>query len=188
VRDELGLDFQTLEAAKAAAQSHYETILSALSTAVPKTEAVEVTIKSLEWIKHPTANLWRADTIVGLYQVASVVSPATWTLDGLVGASASGDADSEFGAKAACQADFEQRIHSALYAAPPSIAILQEENRVLRSALKPFAKAAKRDVMFQDVATLNGTMASDYLTVGDLRRADAALNQPSASIAEGEGK
>lgn len=71
-------------------------------------------VKPLEWVKHPNASMWRCDTVVGLYQVAAIAQPATWTFDGLPGQTASGEADDEHEAKAAAQADYQARILSAL--------------------------------------------------------------------------
>jgi hypothetical protein len=71
-------------------------------------------VKPLEWVKHPNAYMWRCDTVVGLYQVAAIAQPATWTFDGLPGQTASGEADDEHEAKAAAQADYSARILSAL--------------------------------------------------------------------------
>lgn len=75
-----------------------------------------IAIKPLVWVKHPRADLWRCDTIVGLYQVSSVVSPASWTLDGRSMFAATGTADGEQAAKDAVQTDFEARIRTVLIA------------------------------------------------------------------------
>lgn len=84
---------------------------------------VEARVKPLDWVKHPTAALWRADTIIGRYQAFNIVHPSCWTFDSSDGlTTTSGDAETEAEAKAAAQADYEQRIRSALVeasAAPP---------------------------------------------------------------------
>jgi len=78
-----------------------------------KGEGVEV--KPLEWVKHPSADLWRADSLLGRHQVYAVISQTSWAFDAFDGITqASGDAGSIVAAKAAAQADYETRIRSAL--------------------------------------------------------------------------
>lgn len=72
----------------------------------------KTTVKALEWVKHPTADLWRSETIIGVYQVSSIVSPARWTFDGV--SSRDGEAATEPLAKDACQADFARQVRSLL--------------------------------------------------------------------------
>lgn len=77
-----------------------------------KLQPTATAVRALEWFKHPSANMWRAETVLGLYQVAAIVSPASWTFDGYT--HASGFADGEEAAKAAAQAHYEAAIRSAL--------------------------------------------------------------------------
>lgn len=73
-----------------------------------------VKVKALEWVKHPVAEAWRADTMLGTYQVwVGVMSPA-WQFDGLLGERINELSGTEAEAKAAAQSDYERRIRSAL--------------------------------------------------------------------------
>lgn len=77
-------------------------------------------VKALEWAKHPAHDLWRAQAQhIGWYGVAAIVSPASWSFDGL-DEQFTRDAESADDAKAAAQSDFEARIRSCLATAQPS--------------------------------------------------------------------
>jgi hypothetical protein len=88
--------------------------LDALAAPVDHPEVVGVKIKPLEWVKHPTVEAWRAETLVGLYQVWAVKG-ISWELSARE--STGGKAETIEAAKAAAQQDFETRIRSALTAA-----------------------------------------------------------------------
>lgn len=87
-------------------------------------EKMVVKVKPLEWIKHPTAEIWRCDTMIGTYKVFGLGPTPSWDFDGLddkgiplTKTSVSTSADV---AKAAAQADYERRILSAVEAVPAS--------------------------------------------------------------------
>jgi hypothetical protein len=86
-----------------------EAIRAALSAA----PAPEVKVKPLEWVKHPTANGWRAETILGTHQVWSI-NCVSWQFDGWSGDRLLEKAETVDAAKAAAQADYTTRIMSAL--------------------------------------------------------------------------
>jgi hypothetical protein len=86
----------------------------ALAAPVDHPEVVGVKIKPLEWVKHPAVEAWRAETLVGLYQVWAVKG-ISWELSARE--STGGKAETVEAAKAAAQQDFETRIRSALTAA-----------------------------------------------------------------------
>jgi hypothetical protein len=71
--------------------------------------------KALEWVKHPHANLWRADCLTGRYQVYAITSPITWGFDGFDGLTeVFGESPTEEAAKAAAQSHFDAAIASVL--------------------------------------------------------------------------
>lgn len=82
-------------------------------------------------------------------------------------------------AKAAAQADYEQRIRSALSSSQsdpaPEIAALREENERLRKALEPFAWIAKiiDNCGYEDAEFVSDDDVS--FQAGDFRRARAAV-------------
>lgn len=98
-------------------QAHFTAMLAIrayLATAGGGVEAVRM--KPLEWVKHPSADLWRADSILGRHQAYAVISQISWAFDAFDGITrTSGDASSLSEAKAAAQADYERRIRSALF-------------------------------------------------------------------------
>lgn len=78
-------------------------------------------IKPLQWEKHPYADMWRAFTIVGVYTVSTIID-VLWVFDGYEnGCQDAVDARDELDAKAACQADFNDRIKSVLERPNPSL-------------------------------------------------------------------
>lgn len=78
-------------------------------------------IKPLQWEKHPSADMWRAFTIVGVYTVSTIID-VLWVFDGYEnGCQDAVDARDELDAKAACQADFNDRIKSVLERPNPSL-------------------------------------------------------------------
>lgn len=75
----------------------------------------QVVVEGLKWVKHPTADLWRADNLLGRYQVYAVINIVSWAFDAHDGLTrSSGDAASVDEAKAAAQKDYEARIRSTL--------------------------------------------------------------------------
>jgi hypothetical protein len=71
--------------------------------------------KALEWVKHPHANLWRADCLTGRYQVYAITSPITWGFDGFDGLTeVFGESPTEEAAKAAAQSHFDAAVSSVL--------------------------------------------------------------------------
>lgn len=90
--------------------------------APPTAEAVGVQVKALEWVKHPSADLWRATTLVGQYDVSGIVSPAIWQFKPWDnGPWTDGEAADPKAAMARAQADYEARIRSALSATPGEV-------------------------------------------------------------------
>ena len=73
-----------------------------------------VEVKALDWAKHPVAEAWRADTMLGTYQVWIGSLATSWQFDSLLGESINEKSGSADEAKAAAQADFNQRILSAI--------------------------------------------------------------------------
>ena len=69
--------------------------------------------KALEWVQHPHAELWRADCLLGRYQVAAISSPISWGFDGFDGVTKVADeALTEDAAFAAAQSHFDAAIAS----------------------------------------------------------------------------
>lgn len=98
-------------------------VLRAASIHAPERSKEDVTVKPLEWHERVTG-VQRAETIVGDYRV--------WThyqADGVVfwqlsdGGIKAGGKGTEAECFAAAQADYEQRIRSALYAAPAPVPV-----------------------------------------------------------------
>lgn len=103
---------------KAFSRKDGQAIVSALRSAAASA-AVPVAVKALEWVRaHSDSTLSRAETVVDTYRV--------WTYSEAGGkwfwnrerAPVCGPFDSEEAAKTAAQADYEQRIRSALIATP----------------------------------------------------------------------
>lgn len=76
----------------------------------PKLESVKV--KTLEWRANPLMN-WVAPSIVGQYFVFKDAGDNTWAM-AVPDVVAAGEFETDELAKAAAQADYEQRILSAL--------------------------------------------------------------------------
>jgi hypothetical protein len=38
-----------------------------------------IKVKELSWFKHPCADLWRAECVVGIIEISGMVSPPVWT-------------------------------------------------------------------------------------------------------------
>lgn len=100
-----------------------------------------VRVKALDWAKHPRANMWRAVTIIGVYQVAAIIEPADWKFDGVDGGSR-GEAENADAAKAAAQADYEARIMSALLPAQTE----PDAGRVDGGGATPIAYVCEADI------------------------------------------
>jgi len=82
------------------------------------------TVKPLVWTKHPTAKIWRCDTMLGTYKVFSF-EKVSWDFDALGEGGQeliSHVTDNDVAAFAATQADYEARILSALVPAPVTVA------------------------------------------------------------------
>ena len=108
---------------------------------MPEVEAMDVKglceVKPLEWQTSPSKTTWCASAPVGRYFVWGLVpneQPAQWCLEGHAGVGAVVDTDDA--AKAAAQADYEQRILSALKPATALSALSRElaEARAERDA------------------------------------------------------
>lgn len=107
------------------------TILALLDE-IEGAEKGEIAVKPLEWVKHPEADAWRVDTIVGRYQVfAMTAGHASWTLDGLPAQGGGDYTDTGDQAKAAAQDNYDARIRSALYAAPVTAKVTEEMAAVI---------------------------------------------------------
>ena len=76
-----------------------------------------VRVKPLEWVKHPSRDIWRCYTMLGAYKVFGVGAQPSWDFDAIDGQKSEVAASVE-AAKAAAQADYERRILAALEPAP----------------------------------------------------------------------
>lgn len=91
--------------------THESAIRAALSAVLYK---LMVKVKPLEWTKHPTASLWRAETAFGVYQYWGTVNIG-WLFDGFSGEKIDPvNTSTEDQAKAAAQADYEHRLLEGL--------------------------------------------------------------------------
>jgi len=71
----------------------------------------EIRVKPLEWVKHPTVDLWRAETILGTYHVYAIKPPFQWQFDGYDGVlKETGESDDMEAAKSAAYADLKARV------------------------------------------------------------------------------
>lgn len=52
---------------------------------VDPSPSTNLRVKPLEWVKHPTADAWRCDTVFGFYQVWSGSVGTSWQFDGFSG-------------------------------------------------------------------------------------------------------
>ena len=75
-----------------------------------------VKVKPLVWVKHPSVDIWRADTAFGTYKVFGLGPTPSWDFDSFsdLNDKTSKSAESVTAAKAAAQADYNSRILSAL--------------------------------------------------------------------------
>ncbi len=75
-----------------------------------------VRVKPLVWVKHPSVDIWRADTAFGTYKVFGLGPTQSWDFDSFsdLNDKTSKSAESVTAAKAAAQADYNARILSAL--------------------------------------------------------------------------
>lgn len=116
--------------------------------------AERVKVKALEWAQHPTAEAWRADIMLGTYQVWVGTHGTAWQFDGLLGERINETASDEEEAKAAAQADYERRILSALEpdhtadaaTRPSEQAVTEEMVEAVVKAIRPYT----RDTLFLD--------------------------------------
>lgn len=97
--------------------SEVRSILTELQSLRSKPVASEVEVKPLEWVKHPNVEAWRAETMLGSYKVFAVALPATWSFYGHAGELIERKSPDVTEAKAAAEADYRNRILSALEAA-----------------------------------------------------------------------
>lgn len=68
----------------------------------------EITAKPLDWVKHPTAELHRAETPFGVYDVSGMSAPPLWRFAPHSGAEwVGGQGESVEAAKAGAQAHLE---------------------------------------------------------------------------------
>ena len=92
-------------------------------------EKMAVKVKPLEWIKHPTAEIWRCDTMIGTYKVFGLGPTPSWDFDGLddkgIALTKTSVSTSADVAKAAAQADYDSRILTAVEAVPTSSRVRQ---------------------------------------------------------------
>lgn len=150
--------------------------------------AKPVVVKELEWVKHPTAEAWRCDTIVGRYQVfAMTVGHASWTMDGLPAQGDGGYENTADEAKAAAQADYEARILSAL--AHPVAVPSEEELEALRDLNVTDEELLRIrnscEGIDGDVKIWAGMLQKIVDHVRDLRSRAALSEQPAKEIADG---
>jgi len=75
-----------------------------------------VRFKPLVWVKHPSVDIWRADTAFGTYKVFGLGPTPSWDFDSFsdLNDKTSKSAESVTAAKAAAEADHKARILSAL--------------------------------------------------------------------------
>lgn len=96
----------------------WDLAIKAARAALTAAEEVKPSVKPLEWLKHPKANLWRAECIIGIYQVHAVIPHSEWQFDAFDGIKTTGESENPSEAKAAAQDDYEARIISALTTRP----------------------------------------------------------------------
>jgi type II secretory pathway pseudopilin PulG len=84
--------------------------------ALARVRAEAVKIKPLVWVRHPTAEIWRCDTLIGTYKVFGIGNYPTWDFDSVSDPNdkTSKRAETHEAAKAAAQADHEARIRAAI--------------------------------------------------------------------------
>lgn len=82
---------------------------------------MQITVKELEWVKHPTAEAWRADTMLGTYQVWVGSHGTAWQFDGLLGEYINEPVSGMEVAQASAQDHFNRCIHSSLSPAPQPV-------------------------------------------------------------------
>lgn len=108
-----------------------------MKAAIDAIPSVQVGVKPLEWIKHPSKDIWRATVGLGVYKAFGITSPS-WDFDSWSDAKdkVSQSAPTIEAAKAAAQADYEARIRSALTTQPsPDVAALVEAMVTIRCAI-----------------------------------------------------
>jgi len=107
-------------------------------------EARAVGVKPLVWTKPQSADIWRCDSLCGLYRVFDIVAPPSWDFadtNGMV----SHNVASRDAAFSAAQADYTARILSALHPASPLGAVPKWQpietapSGVARDGKKPMA-------------------------------------------------
>ena len=87
----------------------------AMQAAMPALAGVRV--KALEWVKHPTADLWRAITSLGTYDLSKIVTPPRWRFAPNDG----GDWTEKDGEFTEAQADHDARVVALLSSPDPAI-------------------------------------------------------------------
>jgi len=98
---------------------HIATLEAALADMTQQRDAAmagAVRVKPLVWVKHPSVDIWRADTTFGTYKVFGLGPTQSWDFDSFsdLNDKTSKSAESVTAAKAAAQADYNARILSAL--------------------------------------------------------------------------
>ena len=101
-----------------------------------------VKVKPLVWVKHPSVDIWRADTAFGTYKVFGLGPTPSWDFDSFsdLNDKTSKSAESVTAAKAAAQADYNARVLYALTPDPDRMLALtaaaeaQAEARGMRKA------------------------------------------------------
>ncbi len=133
--------------------------------------AVEGRVKALEWVKHPAAEAWRADTMLGTYQVWVGSLATGWQFDGFIGERINEKSTDAVFAKAAAQTDYETRILSALISSPG------KDGGQEVGAVKPLAAVDVYKVLksWSD----HGSLDIDHLSA--ISREVAALARPQPS-------
>lgn len=87
--------------------------MSAVAPPPAPVESAQVKVRPLEWVKHPSANIWRAECLLGVYQLYNIQTPV-WLFDGFTDRVHDKRADSVDAGFAAAQADYESRIRASL--------------------------------------------------------------------------
>lgn len=112
-------DFNLMNQHGAKQDAEIARLTAALATpdqiaALAADRAATVTVKPLVWIKHPSADIWRCDTMIGTYKVFGGMP--SWDFDSATDAKdkTSHTSTSAKLAKAASQADYDARIRSAI--------------------------------------------------------------------------
>ena len=132
-----------------------------------------VVMKPLAWVKHPSADIWRVDTIIGTYKVFGTGPSPSWDFDGLTEKSSHVCKSVEAGFSAA-QAHHDANILSCINLTPASPL----------SAAVAYARAAdavrNRGKSEMDVKFLGATTQAFYEAYEIIRALSAEI--PAADL------